>query len=107
MCSQQLAGLGVKYGFHDALSFTQRDSLAITDVWEPSHFQLAASRLRLFFGEAHRGNLRMGIGTPRDVPGIEGMSWLKASDPFHYDDTFVHRLVRKPGSAGQVADGVQ
>src|SRR5207244_1689411 len=58
------------------------------------------------FGEADARDLRTAIGASRDVAGIERMDVVDPGNPLDADHPFVARLVRQPGWADEITDGI-
>ncbi len=86
-------------------AFAQRNRLAVADEGNPAHLDLAATFFGLGFGQADARHLRPAIGAARHVGGVERMHAFHAGDLLGDDDAFMHRLVRQPGAADQVANG--
>ena len=106
MRAQQFAGLGVEHGLHHALRLAHGDRLAVADERESPDLHFVAGFLGARLGQPHRGHLRPAIGAARDVAHVHRMHVVQAGDLLHADHAFMHRLVRQPGRAGEVADRI-
>ena len=58
------------------------------------------------FRQADRRDLRMRIGAARDIPHVQRMHIVLARDLLDADDALMACLMREPGRARHIADGV-
>ena len=112
MRAEQFARLGVEHGFHEPLGLTERDRLAVADEREFADPNLVPGFPGARFGQPDRRDLRMAIGTARNVGRVERMGMkigLAQFDRDHFGGghPLVARLVRKPWRSRHVADRPQ
>ena len=105
--AQQLAGLGIEHGLDQPLGLAQGDGLAIADKRELADLDGISGLFRLGLGQTDGCDLRVAIGTARDGIGFDRMDVVLARDQFCHHDPFVAGLVRQPGRARDVADGIK
>ncbi len=104
--AEQLAGIGVEHRLHHALGLAHGDRLAVADEGEAADLHLMAGILRALLGEADRGDLRTAIGAAGDVGPVDRVHVVEPGDLLDADHALVARLVREPGRAAEIADGV-
>ena len=105
MGAEQCARLGVEHGLHEAFRLTHRNRLAISDEGEAPNLYLMPAGLGGSFREPNRGHLRPAIGTARNVQRIHGMR-MQPGDGFDANDPLMRSLMRQPGRAGQITNGI-
>src|SRR5688572_22223079 len=104
MRTQEFARLGIEHGLDEALRFPERDRLAVAYEWEFSDLDLSPGFFRLGFGEPDARDLRPAIGAARHFGDVERVHALHAGDALGDDDALMHRFVRKPWRADEIAD---
>ncbi len=103
--AQQRAGLGVEHRLDESLGGPGCDGLAVHAEGEAADLDLASALLGLGLGQTDRGDLGFGICAAGDRRcQVRG---LQPGDVLHTMGPLVRRLVRQPGRAGDVADGVE
>ncbi|MNS79726.1 hypothetical protein D3C72_1133880 [compost metagenome] len=103
--ADQGAGLGVEDDLDEAVDLARRHGLAVHAEREAADLDLALLGAGTLLGDADRGDLRLGVGAAGD--GRMDVRRLVGGDVLGGVDAFVRRLVRQPGRAGAVADGVE
>ena len=105
--AQQLAGLGVEHRLDHALGLAQRDRLAVADEREVADLDLVA---RLPWPPPRSGRRWRPAAGNRCSPGCcSASSGCTPFTPAIFSTqmhALVHRLVREPGRAGDVADRI-
>ena len=71
--AEQLAGLGVEHGLHEALDLAERDRLAVADRRELADLDLVALLLGRGLGQADARDLRAAISAAGDVLRVGGV----------------------------------
>ena len=106
VCAEKLAGLLVEHRFDEPVVLAERDRLAVGAEGEAADAHLIAGILRLCFGEAHRGHLRVAIRAAGDLRFV-GRVRMQALDRLDADHALVLGLVRQHRRPRDIADGVE
>jgi len=104
--TEKLAGLAVEHRLDHAFGLAECNRLTVAGKREVTDLDLVTGLSRCLLGQAHARDLWPAIGAGGDVVPIERVHVVDPGDPLDADDTFVHRLVRQPRRADEVADRV-
>jgi hypothetical protein len=96
---------GVEHRLDEAFRFAERNRLAIADEGEFADLHGIARFLRLGFGQADAGDLRMAIGAAGNILGVHRVR-MAARNRFGRDHAFMARLVREPGRLRYIANRI-
>ena len=105
--AEQLAGLGVEHGLDHALGLAERDRLAVADEREAADLDLVALRPWPRSRSARRSPPAACSRCSRGSWRCPSGAGLDAGDVLDAQHALVAGLVREPGRAGDVADGVE
>src|SRR5262249_43703025 len=103
----ELAGPGIEDRLHEALGLAAGHGAAVGDEREATDAQLVAALGGLPLAQPYARHLRPAVGAGRHARRIERVHPLDSGDALHAEHALVARLVREPGRADEVADGVE
>src|SRR5271165_4318704 len=105
MRAKERSALFVKNHLDQALVFTKRNRLAVSDERKSPDPNVQLLLFRRLFGKTDRSDLRRAIGTTRDEPLVHRVR-LQALDRLYAYDALMLGLVRKQRWAGDIPDGI-